>query len=59
MKKQVNVRLEEKQIEMLDAYAERMGITKSTLITFFVAQGLLGFDKAIEVSKEVIANETK
>jgi len=59
MKKQVNVRLEEKQIELLDTYSEKMGITKSMLITYFVAQGLLGFDKAIEISKEVVENETK
>lgn len=36
-------------VSKLDKYASQMGVTRSALACMFIAQGLMGFDKAISV----------
>lgn len=36
-------------VERLDKYAQMMGVTRSALACMFIGQGIMGFDKAMNV----------
>ena len=51
MRVQVNV--DDEMVKKIDAYAKRMGVTRSALCSVFIGQGIMGYEKSFEVLDRV------
>ena len=47
MRIQVNVN--DEMVKKLDAYAEKMGVSRSALCSVFIGQAVMGYEKSFEV----------
>lgn len=45
----IQVNLGDDLVERLDTYAKKMGVPRATLCTVLIGQGVMGFDKALEM----------
>lgn len=51
MRVQVNV--DDEMVKKIDAYAKKMGVTRSALCSVFIGQGIMGYEKSFEVLDRV------
>lgn len=49
----IQVNISEVMLKKLDKYVELMGCSRSSLCSQFIAQGLVGWDKAFSVLEEI------
>ena len=45
----VQVNLSEEMVERVDFYAKRMGVSRSALCSMLVGQGIMSYDKSMEI----------
>lgn len=43
----IQVNLSEEMVERCDYYAKKMGVTRSSLCSMLIGQGIMSFDKSI------------
>lgn len=52
MKVQVNV--SDDLVKKIDDYAKMMGVSRSSLCAVFIGQGVMGYEKAFEISEKFL-----
>ena len=45
--------VDDEMVKKIDAYAKRMGVTRSALCSVFIGQGIMGYEKSFEVLDRV------
>ncbi len=55
----INITIGKTIEEKLEAYAKMMGMSKSSLGAFFVAQGVMSFDKASSIATDLAREELR
>lgn len=45
----VQVNLSDEMVERVDLYAKKMGVSRSALCSMLVGQGIMGYDKSMDV----------
>ena len=45
----VQVSLSDEMVERVDFYAKKMGVSRSALCSMLVGQGIMGYDKSMDV----------
>lgn len=45
----VQVNLSEEMLGKVDAYAEKMGVSRSALCALLIGQGIMSYDKSVDV----------
>lgn len=52
----IQVNCSEEMVKQIDKYAEAMGVSRSSLCSMLIGQGVMGFNKSFEVL-DVIGNK--
>ena len=52
MRVQVNVA--DEMVERIDYYAKKLGVSRSSLCSVLIGQGIMGYDKAFELASEFV-----
>lgn len=45
----VQVNLSDEMVEKVDGYAKKMGVSRSALCSMLVGQGIMGYDKSMDL----------
>lgn len=45
----VQVNLSDEMVERVDFYAKKMGVSRSALCSMLVGQGIMGYDKSMDI----------
>lgn len=45
----VQVNLSDEMVDKVDSYARKMGVSRSSLCSMFVGQGIMGYDKSMDL----------
>lgn len=54
MRVQVNVA--DEMVERIDYYAKKLGVSRSALCSVLIGQGIMGYDKAMEIASDMVQN---
>lgn len=49
----VQVNLSDTMVESVDKYAQLMGVSRSALCSMLIGQGIMGYDKSLEVINRI------
>lgn len=49
----IQVNASEELVERVDLYAKKMGVSRSSLCCMFIGQGIMGFDKSMEIADKL------
>lgn len=45
----IQVNLSDEMVNKVDAYAKKMGVSRSALCSMLVGQGIMGYDKSMDI----------
>lgn len=49
----IQVNLSEEMVAKVDGYAKRMGVSRSALCSILVGQGIMSYDKSMDLLKDI------
>lgn len=53
----VQVSVSEEMVKKIDRYAEKMGVSRSSLCSVLIGNGIMGYDKAFALMDSVVEEE--
>lgn len=59
MRMRLQVMVSDEMVQRIDSYAKKMGVSRSSLCSMLIGQGIMGYDKAYELCDDYAKKQIK